>query len=107
MTTKQRFIEILSALRLQHDSDVEYAKQVGEAIGAEINPYNNSLLVNCLIQELGTWFIKGDQAINEINRFMYDQNFGRHKGVPVIEPEDLWEYLLEINILRHNLITKK
>ena len=79
MKSKQRFIEIMSALQMQHDSDIDYAENVAEAMGVEINPYNNSLLVNCLVDELVSWFDNPEAVNEEIRRFMYELDFDRDK----------------------------
>ena len=80
----------MTALRMQYDSDFEYARQVGEALGVEINPYNNSLLVSCLVREVSSWFDNQEEVIEEITGFMYDRYFGRYLGKQVISFEELW-----------------
>lgn len=86
----ENFNSILFDLRTQHDSDIEYAKCVGEALGVEINPYNNSLLVNNIISMLASWFKNSKEAKFEIDRYIYELNFGRHKGAELITTEILW-----------------
>lgn len=82
MKSKERFIEIMEVLREQHDSDRDYAKDLGEAMGTEINPYNNSLLVNCLVDELASWFEYFDSK-PDILRFIYELDFGRRENYSI------------------------
>lgn len=87
------FKKTMDAIREQHDSDVAYAVQLGEALGAEIRPYNNSLLVDSLVHMLASVFPDQKKAREEINHFMYELDFGRYHGADVVTIEDLWQIL--------------
>lgn len=89
----ENFRLIIALLQEQHDKDLEFVKDATHAFKTEFNPYDNSLLANHIIQELASWFEDEKLALQEINRFMYELDFGRlSEGIkePVTE---LWEIL--------------
>lgn len=75
--TKPKFTQVIGILHEQHLSDVDYATNVGEAMGVELNPYNNSRLIECILDMLCDGFHNPESSKQEIKRFMYEQNFGR------------------------------
>ena len=93
----ENFSRIMTALQVQYDSDITYACQVGEAMGVEINPYNNTLLVESLVKVIDSWF--DEDVISEINSFMYDMNFGRHG-----EGMDFKKLWIKLNIIDNSLL---
>lgn len=99
MKSKERFIEIMSSLQMQYDSDMDYAEKVAEAMGVEINPYNNSLLVNRLVEELASWFDNPEAAKQEINRFMHELDFGAASQMSNTYNFECLYNTLEFNVL--------
>ena len=80
MKSKERFLKAMAALKSQHDNDVAYAKDVSAVLVVDMAPYNNSEVVNIVVDELASWFHDPEEAKNEINSFMYDQAFGKSNG---------------------------
>jgi len=79
MKSKERFIKAMTALKAQYDKDIAYAKDVSNVLVVDMAPYNNSEVVNIIVDELASWFHDPEEAKEEINRFMYDQQFGKHE----------------------------
>lgn len=89
----KNFTSIIETIQTQLNSDNDYAKNLGEALGVEINPYNNSLLVNLLVDVIGSWFENKTDVISKVNHFMYDMNFGRLNGKSLVTIEDTWIWI--------------
>ena len=85
MIAKELFIESVNALRDQHDKEVARAKTLSEIYGSDIDPVDNSLLTNIILENLRSHFPVQEEC--DIAYFCYEQDFGRkiNKG-----PEALW-----------------
>lgn len=86
----QNFKSVICTIKDQQDSDIKYADQVGEAMGVDYHPYNNSLLVNALIKVVSGWFDNSDVAFQEISKFIFDFEFGECKDCEHITISSLW-----------------
>lgn len=104
---KTKFIQVISNLYEQHISDIDYAKNVGEAMGVELNPYNNSRAIDCVLDLLCDRFNNLEEAKSEIRGFMYDRCFGYLNGEQLLSAEDLWDNLIKSIGLKEGPILKK
>jgi hypothetical protein len=94
----QQFTAIITALKNQWHYDVSHVEKLEVVYGNEsIEPYNTSFLVDSLISEL--CYLVGSDEENvktEIQRYMYDLNFGEVKGGEYSSAEDLFDKLVPI-----------
>ena len=86
---KETFIAVLGNLQKQHDKEVERAKILSDIYGSDINPNDNSLLVESIFLIFKDVF--NNDQIETIQFFCFDQNFGRIDG---LKSETLWNKML-------------
>lgn len=92
--TKDIFITIIEALRDQSDFDKKRALSLGSIMECDLDPYNNSRLVNLLFKLLHKKFLP-QAGLCMIQVFCYDLDFGRQGLKHVKDPiGDLWEELV-------------
>ena len=72
MISKELFIKVIGSLRDQADRDYEIAEMLGNVHRSDINPYDNSCLVDSIFLILGEYF-----PISEIKDFCYELDYGR------------------------------
>lgn len=93
--SKSDFISTIEAIQEQSDYDRKKTELLENAFEADINPYDNSRLVNAIFKLLHCQFKPKDNRC-EIQAFCFDYDFGR-----VLEPkmsiEELWEELTKTN----------
>ena len=102
--TRKLFIETIEAFRLQYHLDNKKAQILSGVHGADVEPYNNSMLTNILLKLLQTEF-EPDNALCDIEYFMYELNFGakykrgmvldtNKKPVDFSTPSKLYDYII-------------
>lgn len=91
--TKQEFINTIKAIKDQAEFDKQKAGSLSTILECDINPHDNSRLLNQLFRLLHTQFPpKGDFCL--IQTFCFDLNFGKHLSTEKDPIEDLWEELI-------------
>jgi hypothetical protein len=93
MKSKKRFIAAMTALKSQYDKDIAYANDVSKVLVVDMSPYNNLEVVKLIVDELSSWFDNPEDAKDEINRFMYEQNFQRDVYLQEMVLPRLWNKL--------------
>lgn len=91
MFTKQLFIDTILAIKNQMEFDMQLARSLSELYDCDINPHNNSRLINQLFKLLHCQF-KPVGNYCPIQEFCFDLNFGEEleSNNPI---EDLWNEL--------------
>jgi len=82
--TKDLFIGTINAMKFQSDNDKNQAQKLIEIYGSDINPHDNRALTDAMFDFLKEFF---PQSIEEIQRFCFEQDFGRATNSNV---EALW-----------------
>lgn len=93
---REKFVSILTSLEAQQIYDCEYNAKLTELHGEDSNPrhYNNDLLYKELILVLSDMVpMDEDRADEEISRYIYDLNFGKHSDSDVKDHNDLFNIL--------------
>ena len=81
MITEVQFVNAIESIRLQRYEDKKNGELLQEAFSLNEFPiFENSKLVNAIIDLLGIWFDKED-----LNHYIFDCEFGK------IGPESEWE----------------
>ncbi len=99
MKSKENFIGILNSIKLQLEIDKQFAKELGQVLGAETNPYNNSLLYNALVDIMAGWFNNPEASKEEINRFIHELDFNSASQM-----SDSWNYEALWNTLSFDVL---
>lgn len=89
----ENFTTILTAIQKQHDADVLFAREASSLLKAEVNPYDNSMLINLLVDIIASWFEDKENVKYKLYHFIYDTNFGQYNGTSLITIEDNWHYI--------------
>ena len=89
--TKNDFLELITAIRDQHDFDTLKAEKMSEAIECDMNAHDNSRLVNQLFKILHKQFPPKNDFC-DIQHFCFELDFGRMAN-PIKTTEQLWEEL--------------
>lgn len=92
MLTKEKFVKAINVLREQYDYDSSYTTLIEQVIRVDsASPYDNSKLVNFIMQQLQEEFPAVDGECL-IEYYCYEINFGRVLG-NLITAEQLWDRL--------------
>jgi hypothetical protein len=92
--TKDTFIKIINTIRDQSDFDSKRALETGSVMGCDLDPYNNSRLVNLLFKLLHEKFLP-QAGVCKIQQFCFDLDFGRQGLDQIKDPvANLWEELV-------------
>lgn len=89
--TKIDFLDIITAIKDQHDNDLEKAKKTSDAFECDLSPYDSSRLVNQLFKLLHKQF-PPENNFCSIQHFCFELDFGR-LATPIKTTEQLWEEL--------------
>lgn len=97
MNKEQIFIDSIEAIKTQSDFDKEYVQKLSSIYGTEHLPlYNNSAIVESLINTISNLFSNPRIAKEEINHYVYDMNFGRFGSNDFITSEDVYSRIKEL-----------
>lgn len=94
--SRDLFISIIDAIRIQHDRDLCYANDINKFLGTESVPlYNNSSLTNQLFKILQTAFPPDKDGSCSIESFCWELDFGRVDYCPTNDPGVLYDNLVK------------
>lgn len=92
--TKELFFDAINAIQLQMLKDVANADLIGRVFGSsDINPYDNSPLINTIISLLRVSFPVDAEGFCAIEHFCFQINFGKVGGQELVTLDDLWFHL--------------
>lgn len=95
MFSKSQFINTIEAIKEQSDYDRKKTELLENAFETDINPYDNSRLVNAIFKLFhGQFLPKNNRCL--IQEFCFDYDFGREIK-PKMSIEELWEELTNTN----------
>jgi hypothetical protein len=95
LISREDFKAILRELKFQYRYDVDRSEQVAKLISVDFVPaYDNSSLYSLVIDLLSNEFIDVEWAKMEIERFVWDLNFGKAKGSDLRSINDLYNLLV-------------
>ena len=91
--TKEAFIALIEAIRLQTLKDRSNAITISEVFNSDgMNTYDNSILVNAIVSFLQLHFPRVHGHC-DIEHYMFCLNFGKMGEQEVITIDDLWDQL--------------
>lgn len=93
--SKSQFINTIEAIKGQFDYDKKKTELLENAFETDVNPYDNSRLVNAIFKLLHNQFEPKDNRC-EIQAFCFDYDFGRALQ-PKMSIEELWKELTNTN----------
>lgn len=73
---KDLFVSVVDSIRLQFYKDRDYSVRLKELFGVDVNPYDNSLLLDSL-RSLVVFHFDKPGVLEEFDHYCYFQNFGR------------------------------
>lgn len=102
--SKKLFIETIKAIQSQQEKDWENSDKLSEVLHSFVEPYDNSLLTEQIMDLLNNNFdIKPHKDGNDIEYFIWDLEFGKKyyegcytidkENIPLATAEDLWNLL--------------
>lgn len=80
---KKDFRMIIESIREQYDYDKKRAQELSDIYGADVNPNDNSFLLDALFGVLHLSFPPLDNGFCSISTFCYELDFGRDSGISV------------------------
>jgi|TARA_Y100000310_G_C20704425_1_gene834117 hypothetical protein len=89
--TESIFKQVIAKLQEQQDNDNNRAKLLSDIYGADIDPTDNSKVVEAVFLMFNDIFSIDQMA--EISFFVYDQDFGRKANRTI---DDLWNDLIKM-----------
>lgn len=92
--TKQEFIDTINTIKDQIEFDKEKAKSLSDILECDINPHDNSRLLNQFFKLLHKQF-PPNGSYCPIHSFCFDLDFGKELEYDKCPIEDLWEELVK------------
>ncbi|MFH6944611.1 hypothetical protein [Flavobacterium sp. FlaQc-50] len=97
--TKEAFVALIEAIRLQTLKDRSNAITISEVFNSDgINTYDNSILINAIVSFLQLHFPRVHGHC-DIEHYMFCLNFGKMGEQEVITIDDLWDQLTKDKVI--------